>query len=125
MDIEQVGKEIIDSSMKVHTALGPGLLEGASNACLAYELQKRGLRVRTEVPLPVIYDGFKVDLGYRIDLLVEESVIVELKAVSKIKEIHDAQLLSYLVLSGHKLGFRINFHEVHLKHGIRRMVNGL
>lgn len=125
MNIELVATEIVDSSMKVHSALGPGLLEGAYNVCLAYELRKRGLRVSTEVPLPVVYDGLKVDLGYRIDQLVEESVIVELKAVSKIKDILDAQLLSYLVLSGHKLGFRINFHEVHLKHGIRRMVNGL
>jgi GxxExxY protein len=125
MDIELVATEIVDSSVKVHSALGPGLLESAYNACLAHELRKRGLRVRTEVPLPVVYDGFRVDLGYRIDQLVEESVIVEVKAVSKIKEIHDAQLLSYLVLSGHKLGFRINFHEVHVKNGIRRMVNGL
>ena len=125
MDIELVAKEIVDSAIKVHSALGPGLLESAYNACLAYELRKRGLRVRTEVPLPVIYDGFKVDLGYRIDQLVEEAVVVELKAVSKIKDVHDAQLLSHLVLSGHKLGLRINFHEVHLKYGIRRMVNGL
>jgi len=125
MDIESVSKEIVDSAMKVHSALGPGLLESAYSACLAYELRKRGLRVRTEVPLPVVYDGMRLDIGYRIDQLVEEAVVVELKAVSKVTELHDAQLLSQLVLGHYKLGLRINFHVVHLKHGIRRMVNGL
>jgi GxxExxY protein len=125
MHIEQVASEIVDSAIKVHTALGPGLLESAYKACLAYELRKRGLSVRTEVPLPVEYDGLRLDLGYRMDQVVEECVVVELKAVSKVTDVHDAQLLSHLVLGHYKLGFRINFHVVHLKDGIRRMVNGL
>jgi GxxExxY protein len=125
MHIEQVASEIVDSAIKVHTALGPGLLESAYKACLAYELRKRGLSVRTEVPLPVEYDGLRLDLEYRMDQVVEECVVVELKAVSKVTDVHDAQLLSHLVLGHYKLGFRINFHVVHLKDGIRRMVNGL
>jgi GxxExxY protein len=125
MDIELVAHEVVDSAMKVHSILGPGLLESAYKACLTYELQKRGLRVRTEVELPVIYDGVKVGVGYRVDQVVEECVITELKAVARLPDVHDAQLLSHLKLSQLKLGFRINFHVVHLKDGIRRMVNGL
>ncbi len=125
MDIQAVSREIVDSAIKVHSTLGPGLLESAYKACLAYELRKRGLRVRTEVDLPVRYDGVVIDVAYRIDLLVEECVVVELKAVTRVHEVHDAQLLSHLKLSGHKLGLRINFHTVHLKNGIRRMVNDL
>ena len=125
MDIELVAHKVVDSAMKVHSILGPGLLESAYKACLTYELQKRGLRVRTEVELPVIYDGVKVGVGYRVDQVVEECVITELKAVARLPDVHDAQLLSHLELSQLKLGFRINFHVVHLKDGIRRMVNGL
>jgi len=125
MDIELVAHKVVDSAMKVHSILGPGLLESAYKACLTYELQKRGLRVRTEVELPVIYDGVKVGVGYRVDQVVEECVITELKAVARLPDVHDAQLLSHLKLSQLKLGFRINFHVVHLKDGIRRMVNGL
>ena len=125
MDIEAVAHEVIDSSIKVHSILGPGLLESAYKACLAYELRKRGLTVQTEVELPIIYDSVKVSAGYRVDQIVEDCVIVELKAVTRVLDVHDAQLLSHLKLSGMKLGFRINFHVVRLKHGIRRMVNGL
>jgi len=125
MDIEVVAHEVVDSAMKVHTVLGPGLLESAYKACLIYELQKRRLRVRSEVELPIIYDSVKVSAGYRIDLIADECVIVELKSVTRVLDVHDAQLLSHLKLSGLKLGFRINFHVVHLKDGIRRMVNGL
>jgi len=125
MDIEVVAHEVVDSAMKVHTVLGPGLLESAYKACLIYELQKRRLRVRSEVELPIIYDSVKVSAGYRIDLIADECVIVELKSVTRVLDVHDAQLLSHLKLSGFKLGFRINFHVVHLKDGIRRMVNGL
>ena len=125
MDIELVGCHVIDGSIKVHSRLGPGLLESAYKSCLTYELRKRGLRVETEVPLPVIYDGVKVDAGYRIDLLVERCVVVELKAVERILPVHDAQLLSHLKLSAHKLGLRINFNVLHLKDGIKRMVNDL
>ena len=105
--------------------LGPGLLESAYKPCLAYELRKRGLKVQTEVELPIVYDSVRVAVGYRIDQLVEDSVIVELKAVTRVLKVHDAQLLSHLKLSGMKLGFRINFHVVRLKDGIRRMVNNL
>ena len=125
MDIQSVSREIVDAAIKVHTVLGPALLESAYKVCLAHELRKRGLRVRTEVPLPIVYDGVTLEAGYRIDMIVEESVVVELKAVSVVLPVHDAQLLSHLKLSGHKLGLRINFHVVHLKDGIRRMVNDL
>ena len=125
MHIEAVGFEIVDSSVRVHKVLGPGLLESAYKPCLAYELRKRGLKVQTEVELPIVYDSVRVAVGYRIDQLVEDSVIVELKAVTRVLKVHDAQLLSHLKLSGMKLGFRINFHVVRLKDGIRRMVNNL
>ena len=125
MDINWVSGEIIDAAIKVHSALGPGLLESAYKKCLEHELRKRGLNVVSELPLPIVYDGVQLDVGYRLDHLVENSVVVEVKAVSKILEVHDAQLLSHLVLSRHKVGLRINFHVVRLKDGIRRMVNGL
>jgi GxxExxY protein len=117
--------QIVSAAMKIHTALGPGLLEGAYEACMAYELRKRGLRVETQTSLPVHYDGHQLDLGYRIDLLVAGAVVVELKTVRKVLPIHHAQLLSYLKLSGHKVGLLINFHVPHLKEGITRMVNNL
>ncbi len=110
--------------MKVHTALGPGLLESAYEACLLHELRKNGFQAKSQVPLPVVYDGLELELGYRIDLLVEDLVVVELKAADAIHPIHEAQLLSYLKLSGKSLGLIINFHTVHLKDGIKRFVNG-
>lgn len=109
--------------MKVHTALGPGLLESAYETCLAYELRQRGLRVETQVTLPVKYDGVELDAGYRLDLLVESRVIVELKAVEKTIPLHEAQLLSYLKLSRRKVGLLINFNVERLKDGIKRMAN--
>lgn len=108
--------------MKVHTALGPGLLESAYEACLAHELKKAGLSVQSQVGLPVVYDDVSVELGYRLDLLVEGTVIVELKAVEKITPLHQAQLLSYLKLSGRKLGLLMNFNVVHLRDGIKRVI---
>jgi GxxExxY protein len=111
--------------MRVHTALGPGLLESAYEACLLHELGKRGLKVLSQVALPVVYDGVKIDVGYRIDLLIEDVVVVELKAVEKLLPIHEAQLLSYLKLGGNKLGLLINFNVLHMKDGIKRMVNNL
>jgi len=122
---EEIGKLVIDSAMKVHSALGPGLLESAYRACLAHELELRGLDVSQEKPLPVLYEGAEISVGYRIDLLLNQKVIVELKAVEKLLPIHTAQLLSYLKLSGCKLGFLINFNVLHLKDGIKRVVNGL
>ena len=115
--------EVVDAAMQVHSALGPGLLEGAYEACLAHELSLRGLHVATQLPLPITYKGVKIELGYRADLLVDNAVLVELKAVRKLVPLHEAQLLSYLKLSGHRVGLLINFHVVHLKDGIKRLVN--
>ena len=106
------------------TVLGPGLLDGAYEVCFAHELRKRGLRVETQLPLPVSYDGVRVDLGYRLDLLVENEVVVELKAIETVLPVHKAQLLSYLRLGGKRLGLLINFHVDRLKDGITRLVNG-
>ena len=125
MKINDITGQIVDSAIKVHSALGPGLLETAYKACLVHELRKRGLTVLTEIPVPIVYDGVVVDVGYRMDLLVEDAVVVEIKAISKLAPVHDAQMLSHLVLSGHKVGLLINFHVRFLKHGIRRMVNNL
>ena len=110
--------------MKVHTLLGPGLLESAYESCLVHELRKRGLKVESQVALPVVYDGEKIDLGYRIDLIVADQVIVEIKCVEAINPVHKSQLLSYLRLSGRRVGLLINFHVEHLRDGIRRMVDG-
>ena len=125
MHEEEIGKLVIDSAMKVHSALGPGLLESAYRACLAYELEVRGLDVSQEKSLPVRYEGKEISVGYRIDLLLNQKVIVELKAVEKLLPIHTAQVLSYLKLSGCKLGFLVNFNVLHLKDGLKRVVNGL
>jgi len=123
--INEVSGSIVDAAIKVHTALGPGLLESAYEACLVYELRKRGRKVFSQVELPVIYEDVRLDVGYRIDLLVDDCVIVELKAVDKILPIHEAQLLSYLKLSGFKVGLLINFNVMRLKQGIKRLVNNL
>ncbi|MBV8206595.1 MAG: GxxExxY protein [Acidobacteria bacterium] len=124
MSANGVSRVIVDAAMKVHSALGPGLLESAYKACLKHEIEKRGLSVRTEVPLPVIYEDVKLELGYRLDLLVSELVIVEVKAIEALAPIHQAQIISYLKLSGKSLGLLINFHVAHLKNGIRRFVLG-
>lgn len=123
MHINQITGAIIDGAMKVHSTLGPGLLESAYRACLMHELRKRGLTVLHEVKMPLIYDSLKMDVGYRVDLLVENTVIVELKAVEAIAPVHQAQLLSYLRLSGMQVGLLINFNVLHLREGIKRMVN--
>ncbi len=125
MDINQISSRVIEAAMKVHSALGPGLLESAYEACLLHELRKRGLHVVSQETLPLHYDGLTIDAGYRIDLMVEDSVIAELKAVEKVLPIHVAQLLSYLKLSNKKVGLLINFNVVHLKDGIKRIANGL
>jgi GxxExxY protein len=123
MPVNDVTGAVVDGAMHVHTRLGPGLLESAYQACLAYELRKRGLDVQTQFELPVIYDDVRIDVGYRVDLLVEGAVLVEVKAVSKLLPIHEAQLLSYLKLGGFWAGLLINFHVPRLKDGIKRMVN--
>ena len=117
--------QIIDAGMRVHSALGPGLLESAYEACLTYELRKRGLRVDTQVALPVVYDGQRIDVGYRLDLLVQSAIVVEVKAVAKLLPVFDAQLLSYLRLGNYQLGLLMNFHSPRLKDGIKRIVNEL
>jgi GxxExxY protein len=122
--VNQLTGRIITGAMKVHSQLGPGLLESAYEACLAHELRKEGLRVARQVELPVVYDGETIDLGYRIDLLVEDLIVVELKCVECINPVHQAQLLSYVRLSGKNVGLLINFHVVHLRNGIKRMVDG-
>jgi GxxExxY protein len=114
---------IVDAAMKVHTALGPGLLESVYQKCLHHEIEKRGLKVEAEVWLPVLYDGVQIEGGYKVDLLVEGIIVVELKVVEHLLEVHRAQLLSYLKLSGKELGLLINFNVVHLKDGIKRIVN--
>lgn len=122
MDPNLITGHIIDAALKVHTALGPGLLEGAYEACLVHELNKRGFKTETQLCLPVFYDGVTIDLGYRVDLLVEKQVIVELKAIEKLHPVHKAQLLSYLKLGKKKLGLLLNFGELHLKDGIERII---
>jgi len=122
MELNDLTGKIITAAMKVHTVLGPGLLENAYEACLLHELKKCGLKVLSQVALPVNYDGICIELGYRIDLLVQDSVIVELKAVDKVSPIHQAQLLSYMKLSNKPLGLLINFNVQHLKDGITRVI---
>lgn len=121
-DPRHVTGAIIGAAIEVHKALGPGLLESAYEACLAFELVQRGLRVEQQKPLPIVYRDVTLECGYRLDLLVAESVIVEIKAVEKLAPIHDAQVLSYLKLSGHKVGLLINFNVQVVKDGIRRLV---
>ena len=125
MNINDCSGAVVDAAMKVHSILGPGLLESAYEGCLAHELRKRGFYVLHQLELPVVYDDACIDLGYRLDLLVNGVVVVEVKAVVKLLPVHNAQLLSYLKLSGHKVGLLINFNVAHLRDGIRRMVNRL
>jgi GxxExxY protein len=119
----EVTREVIGAAMEVHRALGPGLLESAYLTCLSRELELRGVPHRREVPLPVEYKGVQLECGYRLDLLVSNLVVVELKAVEHLEPVHDAQLLSYLKLGGWKVGLLLNFHTPVLKDGIRRLVN--
>lgn len=123
VELNEISGKVVDAALKVHSRLGPGLLESAYEACLAYELHRRGLQVERQVPLPIEYEGIKVEVGYRIDLLVEGSIIVELKGVEKIHPIHRAQLLSYLRLSRKRVGLLFNFNVTHLRNGIERLIN--
>lgn len=120
--LNRVSGQIIDAAFAVHSALGPGLLEHVYEACIEHELTKRGLRVARQLELPVIYDGLRLEVGFRIDLLVEGSVIVELKAVEFVLPVHTAQMLTYLRLSGHRMGLLINFNVPAIKQGIHRLV---
>jgi GxxExxY protein len=125
LEEERIGKNVVEAALRVHTALGPGLLESTYQVCLAHELVQEGLEVEQEVGLPVHYRGNTLDIGYRIDLWVNKKVIVEIKAVERLMPIHHAQLLSYLRLSKCKPGFLLNFNVAHMKDGIKRVVNGL
>lgn len=121
MLVDELTGEIISAAMKVHTALGPGLLESAYQRCLLYELHQRGLQAIGEVQLPVIYEGTRIDAGYRLDILVEDTVIVEVKSVAALADIHSAQLITYLKLSNKPVGLLLNFNVTSLKNGIRRL----
>jgi len=118
----EISGAVVDAAMKIHSALGPGLLESAYAACLKHELIKRGFRVSCEVPLPVVYDGVRLEAGYRLDMVVEDTVVVELKAIEALAPIHEAQIISFLKLSGKAIGLLINFHSLHLKDGLKRFV---
>ncbi len=120
--LNQITYEIIGAAYKVHSALGPGLLESAYEVCLEYELLKKGFKVERQKPLPVVYEEVKLDAGYRIDLLVEDVVIVELKAVEEIAPIHQAQTMTYLKLSDRKLGLLMNFNVTDMKKGVKRII---
>lgn len=124
MNENEISKVIFDSGLKVHRQLGAGLLESAYEECLYYELQKSGLLIEKQKPMPLIYDEIKLDIGYRIDLLVERKVVVEIKSVESLNEIHVAQVLTYLKLSNCKLGLLINFNSVLFKNGVKRLING-
>ena len=121
--LDRITEKIIGCAIEVHKGLGPGLLESAYEECLCYELKQIGLKFERQVSLPVVYKGVKLDCGYRMDIVVENSVIVEVKAVENLIPVHDAQLLSYLKLYNKKVGLLMNFHVPILKKGLKRIVN--
>lgn len=125
VDIESIASDVVDCAIKVHKALGPGLLESAYQHCHAYELKKRGWNAETEVKLPLTYDDQKIDVGYKIDTFINKLVIVENKAVETLLPVHEAQLLTYLRLTGCKIGFLLNWNVPLMKHGIKRFVLNL
>jgi len=125
MTENEIGSLIVDSAFEIHTHIGPGLLESAYQKCLIHELENQRLNVLSEVKLPLCYKEIKLDCGYRIDLLVNKKVIIEVKMVDKLLDIHKAQLLTYLKLTGCKLGYLLNFKTSRMKNGIKRMVNKL
>lgn len=121
-EVEQLASQIVDAAFKVHTALGPGLLENVYEVCLAHELHRRGISFARQVAMPVHYEGLKLDAGLRLDLVVADQIVVEIKAVDSLLPVHKAQLLTYLKLSGHTLGFLINFNVATLKEGLKRVI---
>jgi|WetSurSiteA1Bulk_404760.scaffolds.fasta_scaffold06182_3 GxxExxY protein len=123
INTEGIAKIILDAAYQVHTALGPGLLESVYEACLVHELRLKNIKVRSQISLPVMYKGIEVDSGYRLDILVEDCVIVEIKSSDIITPVHCAQLLTYLKLSNIRLGLLLNFNVVHLRNGIKRIIN--
>jgi len=122
MTENEISKIILDCAFKVHTALGPGLLESTYRECLAYELNKSGLKIEKEKPMPLVYEEVQLDCGYRIDLLVENKVVIELKTVEAFNDVHIAQTLTYMKLSGCNLGLLLNFYTKSLKDGIKRLI---
>tara|TARA_R110000868_G_scaffold274113_2_gene533341 strand:- start:452 stop:832 length:381 start_codon:yes stop_codon:yes gene_type:complete len=124
MTENEISKIVVESAIKVHRTLGPGLLESSYQACLAYELIKCGLKVETEKSQPLIYEEVILEIGYRIDILIEDKFVIEIKAVEALNEVHLAQILTYLKLSECKLGLLINFNVDLLKNGIKRVING-
>lgn len=125
MEEDGIGKLIVPACMKVHTALGAGLLESAYEACLAHELAKNGLLVERQVSMPVVYESVRLEVGYRIDLLLDRKVVVEIKAVDRVIPAHLAQVITYLKLGDFRLGFLLNFNVAHMRDGIKRVANGL
>ncbi len=123
MDANKLTEQIIGCAIKVHRSLGPGLLESAYQECLFFELKKAGLLVEKEKPLPLVYDDVKLDCGYRIDLLVENQIVIELKSVEILNDVHTAQVLTYLKLSNCKIGLLINFNVIQLTSGLKRLYN--
>jgi GxxExxY protein len=121
----QLTEQIIGAAMRVHTQLGPGLLESAYEACLAFELTSSGLAVERQKALPVVYRDVQLDCGYRLDLVIQDAVVVEIKSVDALIPIHTAQILSYLKLSGYHIGLLINFNVLHLRSGIRRILHDI
>jgi GxxExxY protein len=123
MNYETVAREIVDTAIRVHTRLGPGMLESAYEACIEYELTKRGFAVKKQVPVCLRYDQLVLDVAFRVDLLVENTVVIELKSVRELLDVHRAQLLSYLRAGDYRLGFLLNFNTIHMRDGIKRVVN--
>jgi GxxExxY protein len=120
--VENIARVVVDAGLKVHKALGPGLLESAYEHCLAYELTSRGIPLRRQVALPIVYEGARVDAGYRLDMVVGDSIIIEIKAIDQLTRLHEAQLLTYLRLSGPRLGFLMNFNVELFRNGLKRLV---
>ena len=125
MTENEVAKQVVDAAFHVHTSLGPGLLESVYEVVLAYELEKRGLRTLRQQPVPIVYQGTRIEMGFRADLMVEDKVIVEIKSVEAVAPVHKKQLLTHLRLADKRLGLLINFNVVLIKDGITRIVNGL
>jgi len=121
-ETEAAGRQIVDAALKIHRVLGPGLLESAYEHCLAHEVGRRGLTVRRQVALPIEFEGLRLDAGYRLDLLISDAVVVEVKAVEALSHLHEAQVLTYLRLSGFRLGYLLNFNAVQMRNGRRRFV---
>ena len=121
-EVNQLSKVVVDAAFTVHNKLGPGLLESVYEVCLAHELEKRGLRLQRQFPVPIVYDGLQLDAELRLDLLVEDCLVIELKAVEELLPVHEAQLLTYLKLTGHRLGLLVNFNVPLIRDGIKRIV---